>query len=329
MEYLNKINAIIRTKNGEDITFDSPATDGENYLSWSFEECDGVTACYVSGACKDDFDCEAGIRLRPEIDGAQINVMAVRNHGDFWCIPMFYSSLREVKEDARLQSLLVEENGRYRYYIPVCDSKYKTIISGYEGGVEFRTFSNCDFLTECDRQLAFVYGEGDDPFELFRHLAEVAARLLDNGLRMREERVLPEVFEYLGWCSWDAMQIRVNHEGLLKKAREFKVKNVPVRFAIIDDMWADCPDLNDVPADVSFRDMVLAMHATRMRSFEGDPKRFPKGMKAAIADLKAEGIDKVGVWFPTTGYWKGFSSEGEAQEMADLLQMSPGDRLIS
>jgi hypothetical protein len=37
-------------------------------------------------------------------------------------------------------------------------------------------------------------------------------------------------------------------------------------------------------------------------------------MKGAIADIKKEGVDHVGIWFPTTGYWAGFAPDGEIAE---------------
>lgn len=43
----------------------------------------------------------------------------------------------------------------------------------------------------------------------------------------------------MGWCSWDAMQIRVSEEGVLEKCREFQEKNIPVQWALLDDMWAE------------------------------------------------------------------------------------------
>ena len=122
----------------------------------------------------------------------------------------------------------------------------------------------------------------------------MAAELLGNGLKLRRQRKMPEIFEYLGWCSWDALQIRVSHQGLLEKAKEFKEKKIPVHFAIIDDMWANVPNLVGLPADISFGEMVGEMHKSKLACFEGDHNRFPKGMKAAIDDLKQAGIPKVG-----------------------------------
>lgn len=264
-------------------------------------------ACYISGCGELIFNVDV-------VDTSEY--MAIENHSPFWCRPFWGKSLSELPE--MVQALLIKNGDSYTYYLPVCDSIFNTIIRGKENGFEFYTYSNCNTVTECNRQLAFVYLEGKEPLSLMKEGARVVCKLLDNGLKLREEKTVPEVFNYLGWCSWDSMQIRVNHEGLLEKARELKEKNVPVHFAIIDDMWADVPNLNEIPANADFDKMVGMMHASKMRSFEGDPKRFPKGMKAAIDDLKKEGIPTVGVWFPTTGYWAGLEpNESEAKRQKD------------
>ncbi len=262
------------------------------------------TAYYISGEAN-RFSYTADI---PDTS----DYMAIVNHSPYWCRPFWGTSFSELPK--KTQMLLVKRGERYVCYLPVCDDTFKTLIRGCEGGFEFYTYSNCDTVTGCDRQLAFLCVEGDDPLMLVKEAAKSVCELLNNGLRLREEKSLSDVFNYLGWCSWDALQIRVNHEGLLEKVREFKEKKVPVHFAIIDDMWADVPELNEIPRDIDFQEMVKGMHASKMRSFEGDPQRFPEGMAAAIADMKKAGIPEIGVWFPTTGYWAGLTADGSEAE---------------
>ena len=260
-------------------------------------------ACYVSGIGNLIYSVE-------ESDTSEY--VAIENHSPFWCCPFWGSSLSNLPE--KTQALLIQREGHYSYYLPVCDSVFKTLIRGREGGFEFYTFSNCETVTECNHQLAYVYVEGTDPHVLVKSAARATCKLLDNGLQLREEKTVPDVFNYLGWCSWDALQIRVNHEGLMEKVREFKEKQVLVHYAVIDDMWADVPNLNEIPKDADFDQMVGMMHSSKMRSFAGDPKRFPNGMRATINDIKREGIPQVGVWFPTTGYWAGLDPNGSEAE---------------
>ena len=275
-------------------------------------------ACYVSGE---------GELVYHTDTKESCSFMAIENHSAFWCRPFWGKSLSELPQ--RVQALLIKNGETYTYYLPICDSVFKTLIRGNENGFEFYTHSNCESVRACDRQLAFLCMEGEDPLALMKAAAKEACRLLDNGLKLREEKKLPEVFRYLGWCSWDALQIRVNHEGLLEKVRELREKKVPVHFAIIDDMWADVPSLGEIPEGIPFKEMVRAMHAGKMRSFEGDPKRFPHGMAAAIADMKSGGIEEVGVWFPTTGYWAGLEPDGdEAQRQAENTVLLENGQVI-
>lgn len=284
-------------------------------------------ACFVTARDSAGFAPDAAILLRPEDVRETGDYFAIEAHSDFWCRPFWGRFLSRIPK--RTQLLMIREGGRFRCWLPVCSDTYKTLIRGVEGGFEFYMMTGCSGLTECRDQLAFLYLEGDDPYIVLRQITESAAELLGNGLKMRIERKFPEVFEYLGWCSWDAFQIRVNHDGLLEKAKEFRDKKVPIRFAILDDMWADVPGLNEIPRDAKFLDMVGGMHRGKMRSFEGDPVRFPKKIKGAIEALHEAGIPDVGIWFPTTGYWNGFAPEAEKTEIGELLLTAPeGKRIV-
>ena len=243
---------------------------------------------------------------QPECD----EYVAIENHSPFWCRPFFGKDLRDLPE--LVQALLLKCGNLYRYILPICADTWKTVIRGGRNGMEFRLYTNYNQPIDCVRQLSWVESRGKDPLELAHRCAKVAAALLGNGMKLRAERSCPEVFDYLGWCSWDAFQIRVNEAGLLEKAAEFRDKGVPIRYAILDDMWADCPMLNEIPRETEFRTMVGFMHKSKLRSFEGDPVRFPNGMKHTVEALKEAGIRNVGIWFPTTGYWSGVEAGGEA-----------------
>lgn len=287
---------------------------------------DGGYACYVSARSAESFSADEAVSFSIEIPDTD-DFLAINNHSPFWCRPFWADSLTKLPK--RTQELLIRKDGRYVCYLPVVADTYKTLLRGSANGAEFYLYSNVGGLCEVKDQLAFLCLEGDEPLPLLERIARAAADLLGNGLRMRAERTYPEVLEYLGWCSWDALQIRVNHADLLTKAREFKEKDVPIGFAIIDDMWADAPLLEYIPRDAARGPMIRTMHASMLRSFEGDPKRFPKGMKGAVEDLKREGIPFVGIWFPTTGYWSGLQPGGEiAEALRDVTAVTEEKRQI-
>ena len=284
-------------------------------------------ALYVTAESRIGFPADAAIAFSPfEADTG--DYLAINNHSDFWCRPFWGDSLSKLPQ--RIQELLIRKENTFACYLPLVSDTYKTLIRGSaEGGFEFYLYSNVDGLTACKDQLSYIYLEDTDPMRLLTSIAAIAAERLGNGLRMRSERTVSPIFEYLGWCSWDALQIRINHEDMLNKAREFKEKGVPVGFAIFDDMWADAPLLSYVTKEFSRKEQFRTMHASMLRSFEGDPIRFPKGMKAAVEDLKREGIPYVGIWFPTTGYWAGLQPGGEiAEKTRALTVLSEENRQI-
>ena len=269
---------------------------------------DAAVAVYVDAICETGFCGEQGIRISfDEIENE--GYLAIENHSDFWCRPYFGADLCKLPE--RTQMLLLKTtNNTYKCFLPVCDNTYKTVLRGSANGFDAVVYSNCDGLKACDHQLALILSEGEDPYAQIRACTSLAAELL-GGFLMRKDRKMPRNLEYLGWCSWDAFQYRINHEGLVEKAKEFLEKDVPVRFAILDDMWADIPDFDKIPEEHTFRELVNIMHQSKIRTFDGDKRRFPKGMKAAIDDLKSNGIESIGLWYPTTGYWKGFADDSD------------------
>ncbi len=244
----------------------------------------------------------------------------------FWCRSEFSSDLTKLHVDT--QGFMYEKNdGRYSLLLPVCDKVYKATLFGDSDGINLGITSYYSNLSKAEDTLALIINDGsDDPYTLVHDSANFAFDLLGTGLGTIEKRRYPELFEYLGWCSWDAMHIDVNEEGLLEKCREFKEKQIPVRWAILDDMWADCRGLNARP--YINNDMFRQMHSSALTSFEADHERFPKGLKHCVQEMKKLGMH-VGMWHPTTGYWRGVDPEGPlAKEFADCLETVPNGKLI-
>ena len=284
--------------------------EGGSVISLSIEkkEVRGFDGYYVSAKCDRELDAECALMLRAECP--DIPFTAIYSHSLYWVQPHFGERAEDIPEKSAAV-IFKNPEGDYTYVMTVTDTQYKTYIRGERNTFALQLYSQLPSRS-IDNQRSFIVGRGKSAVELVREGARAMCELLGNGLKLREEKAMPEMLEYFGWCSWDAFQIRVDHEGLLLKAREFSDKGVPVKYAIIDDMWGDAPNLKTSKPEDSFSDMVKVMHATSLRSFEGDPERFPRGLGAAVADLKAAGIPSVGLWFPTTGYWYGLTEGGPA-----------------
>ena len=295
------------------------------HIRLSEKVLDGVHAIYIDAFANCGLDPEFGAAIEFELDNVK-GWMADYRHSEFWCKPEFGTELSVVPGET--QGFVYEkEDGSFGAILPVVSENYKCVLEGIDGNkLRAKLFSWCENLFNC-KALAFVWAEGDNPYTLLEKCAETGLELLGTGYRTRKMRRYPELFEYLGWCSWDAFEIRVDEESLLAKCKEFQEKGIPVKWAIIDDMWAEIRDFYGI----EYKDrpeMFRLMHSSKMYSFKADPYRFPNGLKGCIDKIKDYGIT-VGMWHPTTGYWMGIDPEGDVfKEHKDCLIKASDGRYI-
>ena len=301
--------------------------EGFDRVAITEELHDNITAVYFRGDADVCLDSEFGVGIDIEITDMK-SWMANYRSCEFWCSPEFGSQPENVPDET--QGFIYEKtDGSFGVILPVVSEKYKCVLCGNENGkLTAKLFSWYDKLTYC-HGLAFLYAEGKNPFEMMADCARLGLKLLNNGCRTRAERRYPEMFEYLGWCSWDAFQIRVTEGDLITKCQEFADKNIPVKWAIIDDMWGEVRDFYEAPYDTP-QGMSKVMHTSKLYSFKADPRRFPNGLKNCIDNINKFGI-KVGMWHPTTGYWMGIDPDGEIyKDYKDcLIQAESGHYLHS
>lgn len=288
------------------------------------EKIDGVTAVYIDAISAHPLDPEFGAAIEVPLNAE--HWIADYRHSEFWCRPAFGTDLSLVPDET--QGLIYETpGGGFGVLLPVVSERYKCVLKGGGAGkVIARLFSWCEGITDC-RALAFLSAEGDNPYKLLEDCTRFGLQLLGNGCKPRSRRRYPEIFEYLGWCSWDAFQIRVNEDGLIAKCDEFKEKDIPVKWVILDDMWAEVRDF----WDREYRDageMMRIMHSSRLYSFNADPRRFPEGLKHCVEKINGYGIS-VGIWHPTTGYWMGIDPDGDIyRDVSDCLIKAPGGQYV-
>lgn len=119
---------------------------------------------------------------------------------------------------------------------------------------------------------------------------------------LKGEREYPEIFEHFGWCSWNAFYQEPTADKIYSKLDEFKEKNVPIKWMIIDDGWSPVKE-------------------NQLLAFEEDREKFPEGLKECIRRIKEDyGIEKVGIWHTLHAYWWGVDPRSKlGEEMADCL----------
>ena len=210
-------------------------------------------------------------------------ITAMYLFNEWWTRPAFVSKFEEIPDYT--QVAFFQYKDRFSCLVPMIGRKFKTyMVKGTETEI-------------CLEMTAWLGGQRDmdEPLYLIAEapvLEEAVHKAFTwiaeyKGIRTREERRVPEMFRYLGWCSWDACYKEVSEEKVRQKADELMDKKVPVKWMLIDDGW------------LSAKEELLC-------DFMPDQEKFPYGFRKMIQDIKEKGdIRWFGVWHAFGGYWGG------------------------
>ena len=236
-------------------------------------------------ACRENFNLrmEKPIRVYLPMAERPEKITAMYLFNEWWTRPAFVDCIQDIPDYT--QVAFFRYHDRFACFVPMVGKEYKTyMVSGTETEI-------------CLEMTAWLGGQKDvdEPMYLFAEASTLAEAIHKafawlaeyKGIRMREERRVPEMFNYLGWCSWDAFYREVSEEKICQKADELLEKNVPVKWMIIDDGW-------------------LSVQDESLYDLAPDKKKFPGGFKNMIKEIKAKGgIRWFGVWHALGGYWGG------------------------
>lgn len=217
-----------------------------------------------------------------------------------WAFPYFLNSLTDVQPFT--VHMLISFDDRFYCSLAVASYGYgKSYIAGGDG-LSVEVYLGCgDYIPE--ELLLATIGFSFDPYEAVERAYDALTRRL--GVKRRSEKLLPEVFTYLGWCSWNALAREVDESSLLLNVKGIIEKGVPIRFVIIDDGWLNVED-------------------GKLLGFKPDPEKFPRGFKGLVEELRELGILKVGVWKTLQGYWSGLSPKAFENYGEAVIKCSDG-----
>lgn len=223
--------------------------------------------------------------------------------------PAFGENLAELPPKSQL---VIEEQGEgYLVLLAVCGEN-RVDLEGTKEGILVTLSSNvCNQTAVSD--LALVYGQGQDPYGLTEEAVSYGLALTGKGLRLRRDKKFPEIFEKIGWCTWDSLGQSVSEKAVFEKMEEFKEKGIPIPWVLIDDGWS-CAE----------------REKQTLTGLDADPDKFPDGIKGTVRALKERfHVEWVGVWQAIKGYWNGVEEGTEAyREMRQYLMRYPNGELM-
>lgn len=218
-----------------------------------------------------------------------------------WAFPCFPRSIEEIPEYT--VSLLARLEGGLHLYITVFAVDD---VRGYvRGGERLRieAYSGCRTLRSDRIHLCFI-GVDSDPYEAVREVYLSASQTL-RSFKVREQKRLPEIFRYLGWCSWNAFLRGIDGRSVIETVEDIIGKGIPVKYVIVDDGWH-------------------TLKERRLAGFDADLERFNGGVEKLASELKRLGVRWVGFWVTLQGYWGGLDPEAFKPYGESILEGSDG-----
>lgn len=211
--------------------------------------------------------------------------------------------------------LLMElKDGRYLAVLPLVSDSVMSHISVSQGKprLKVNTYGTDVFNGKAP---LFSYALASDPYSATQKCWELAidSEFCENNVQLRSKKEYPEVFEYLGWCTWEEYEGSINEDIVTQSIQNINESSVPIRWVIVDDGYLD----EKVPHEGAKRQLL---------SF-GVNEKFPNGWKP-ITSLKEEnGVKWMGIWRNMSGGMGGVSPEHTMSEIEDNLMAKTVHRM--
>ena len=107
--------------------------------------------------------------------------------------------------------------------LPMVGKAFKTSLrDGERGELLLEMTAGMGGFAALHEPLFLMSSAGTAHEAVHKIFAELSRR---RGLRLREDRRIPEMLKYLGWCSWDAFYTEVSEEKIRQKKRK-KINNL-------------------------------------------------------------------------------------------------------
>jgi hypothetical protein len=209
-----------------------------------------------------------------------------------WTAPVFTSDYRLLSRSNQL--ILWRQTDRDAYHVLAPLAGDGMIGEAGMEEYEFRVSLSTYAPGHAPRRVPlFAYASGADPYGLPADTYTAAFAAADPYGKLRWEKPFPDVFRWLGWCSWNTYYHQVTEQKVLNSVRSLRAQKVPVGFVLVDDGW-------------------LTIQNDKLAAYGADPTKFPRDIGGLARTLREEyHIPHVGIWHTLQGYWSGVDERSE------------------
>lgn len=207
-----------------------------------------------------------------------------------------------------LLALFKLKNGEYLLLQGIASPKamsYFVIADDGKLGVNLATFG----VDAVSGDIPLItYARGTNVYDVFQQAWKNAinTEALKGRSAMRYEKKYPEIFEYLGWCSWEQYRVNVSSDLIVDAMQKIEKSPIPIRWVLLDNGHEHQYKTTD------------GMNSSRMLSFNANPETFPDGFKPMMA-AKTDKIKWTGIWHTMNAHWQGLHPEHGIRELDPYL----------
>jgi hypothetical protein len=153
-----------------------------------------------------------------------------------------------------------------------------------------------------------TYARGTNVYDVFQEAWKNALNTpaLKGRSAMRHEKEYPEMFKYLGWCSWEQYRAKVTSDLMVDAMQRIEKSAIPIRWVLLDNGHQHNFKSGD------------GMNSSQMVSFKTNPNTFPSGF-SPMMKLKSDKIRWTGIWHTMNAHWQGLHPEHEMRELDPYL----------
>ncbi|KAL8040677.1 hypothetical protein ABFX02_10G113400 [Erythranthe guttata] len=278
----------------------------ENVVATSGEAVEGV----FLGAVFDEESCRHVVRLGKLQD---VRFLACFRFKLWWMAQKMGENGRDVPLET--QFLLVEtkedhqdeENIAYTVFLPLIEGPFKACLQGNDGDELELCLESGDNDTLASAFTHSVYiSSGSDPFATI-HEAMKAVKMHLGTFKLRDEKKLPDIVDYFGWCTWDAFYQEVTQQGVEAGLESLTSGGAPPKFVIIDDGWQSVAGDEEKQQQQQELGQPQLLRLTGVKENAKFQTEDPKiGIENIVKIAKEKyGLKSVYVWHAITGYWGG------------------------
>ncbi len=204
--------------------------------------------------------------------------------------------------------LLKLADGRFLALLPVCGDRTLAWFTSSNGrfAVNLGTLGTGRVTGDLP---VMAWARSQDPYEACRLVWETALRhpLVQQSTRLRQGKSYPEIFRYLGWCTWEEYRSDITEQSLLDSVNGIEASELPIRWFLVDNGHLDERDR-----------LLLSFHPN---------SKFPNGWERFLSRRAPDKIRWMGLWLNFNGYWAGIHPNNTLGALNEHLErVSGGNR---